>query len=576
MTHFQSMGDEFGTVEGSTARELLGGYIEVVPAQKRPFVVFLFKQKRFKRSYEGLGFAFHKKTVNQKRTAFLFLLPLVLLLGLFAHGRGGVPLAAPEAQILNQLLLEFPEEIKYFDQTTETTDTLKAFQEDWQKSVLAGQPLPFHWKTGYTWSNHLQKFFSDRPLASHSLEAQELENLKTHFDGKQIHSIEDPKLYSLQRIGGKIVEALKKSKTKVIIYAGEESSLFSSLNVQSQFVHFLPSVYEDWGIEKVFISGKAFPDGLPRFVVLIPPSHQYAIHYAQLFQSLDLPPEKVLLNRVDQAQQIAGFKNSFRELGKKLPEKPDVVVLGYYDQMKALLTTGVDFQEIPMENGLTALWVRDEKSELKANYLLLKSDRTIWGESSAYVIEGALELSPRAVLFMGSAGGISPQNHLYDISIPAVFSLEHHDLAIRNEIFESFQRQNLRPSAGMVMGGHHGHTNSPIEQTKKFVSSKLSEGLDSMDVEQNLIAQTILLHNQKEKAEVLFGAINLITDKPKSLDFDWSHGFDLSRVNPLAKSKARNLAVTSALDALRSSNHLRVSQGNGRCERIFLATPSGF
>ena len=227
------------------------------------------------------------------------------------------------------------------------------------------------------------------------------------------------------------------------------------------------------------------------------------------------------------------------------------MILGYYSVFSQIKRGDLVLSaEINIGQGLTVQIVQDQSND--KNYLLVRSDLTIWGESSADIIRGALDLKPRNVIFMGSAGGITPSTPLYSVSVPKEFYLDGQLLPIENKVYENMLSENIN-DIGIVLGGRHGHTNSPIEQTKAYVSAKIKSQITSIDVEQNLIAKTVLEHNRQNGTTVGFGAVNLITDKPQSLDFTFNSDADLTKIDFEKKSKARLLAVGSALKTLRSS-----------------------
>lgn len=498
------------------------------------------------------------------RSALLTVL-LLLSQASWSQVAGREALAPADAALFNQLLLEFPLEVKTFDQTRESADVVEKFAKDWAAFAVAGKALPKAWFDGYSWSPFVRESFQARSRAALG-SGDNLERVETSFPAGKAHSIDDPRLYAVQRIGEQITHVLQSRAMNTILYAGSAESAAAGLGVADSHIRYLPSPYEAWGLRKGFISRAAFTDGKARYLMVIPPSRQYLIHYAQLFDSLGLKPELAILNHSDQERQIHRFRQGFQALRGKLPATPDVIALGYYNNIqKALGPTAPLTPEIPLGEGLTVQLVDDHAGKLK--YLIVKSDLTIWGESSAFVVEGALELKPKSVLFMGSAGGISAKTNVYDVSIPGRFVLNGQTLPVKNEIYENLKNATTR-TPGVILGGTHGHTNSPIEQSKDYVSAKLGAGIDSIDVEQNLIAEAVHRHNKKTGENVRFGAINLITDKPRSWQHEWHHEFDLSQINAERKGQARERSVLSALQGWRLSG---LTSSGIRCEVVFQA-----
>lgn len=448
-----------------------------------------------------------------------------------------------------ELLKEFPAEIRTFDATKESPEIVDQFEKDWNAFIQKGKPLPRHWQKNYSWSVVLNQFLKASSAISKLVVQNDLQNIPVKVDFSGEHSIENARLYSEQRIGGNITKVLTAEKIPVVVYGGNLDTLASSLHIPQRALQVVPSPYEAWGLKKVFIPGRYYADGKPRFVMLIPPSLQYILHYAKMFKFLGIKVEKSLLNIADQKEQVERFKKSFLKARQDFKMSPDVVVLGYYNNFSQIPDPDLKFEkEIYIGEGVTVQVMADQKSNLQ--YLLIKSDLTIWGESSSLLIEGALALSPKAVIFMGSAGGIAPTTPLYDISIPKEFFLDGKNLEISNFLFEQLKDRVI---PGAVIGGRHGHTNSPIEQTKAYVSGKISEGITSVDVEQDLIARTVLKHNQKTGQSVQFGAINLITDKPRNNTYHWEHEADLTKIDVNKKALARQRAVLSALRGVRTS-----------------------
>lgn len=469
------------------------------------------------------------------------------------------------------LLQEFPDEVRSFDATKEPQEIVNQFEKDWNDFVQHGKALPERWRKNYSWSKILNQFLIQTAKSSKPSSQNEILSLDIKGDLSGAHSIENPVLYSQQRIGETITQVLKTQNLSAIVYGGSFDSLAAALKISPSHLKSVPSPYEAWGLKKVFISEKAFADGKPRFVMVIPPSTQYIQHYVKMFQFLGIKVEKTLLNVTDQKKQVEKLKAAFLKAHQQLGISPDVVVLGYYNNFSQLGDIDLTFQkESPIGEGVTLQAMYDQKSGLQ--YMLIKSDLTIWGESSAFLIEGALALSPKAVVFMGSAGGITPSTPLYSISVPKEFYLEGKNLEISNFIYEKLKSKT--PAPGVVVGGRHGHTNSPIEQTKAYVSAKIDQGITSVDVEQDLIAKAVLTHNKKTGQSVQFGAINLITDKPQSHTYHWDHDADLTKIDYQKKSAARELAVRSALLSVRESDIPNLKTNTNAmgvsCKKIYL------
>ena len=91
--------------------------------------------------------------------------------------------------------------------------------------------------------------------------------------------------YIGQCIGSKVLETLKAFNVPVIAHGGIKENSSQALGFQPENVHILSSLYSRWGIEKAFVSGSEFPDGKPRFMMILPRSEQYIVHYVKMFQA---------------------------------------------------------------------------------------------------------------------------------------------------------------------------------------------------------------------------------------------------------------------------------------------------
>lgn len=475
-----------------------------------------------------------------------------------------------DQQVYRELLKEFPVEVRGFDQTKEKADVVDAFTADWKAYAAGRKPLDRQWQSGFSWSGFVNAFLQDSPSPKNQGLKDNTEKFEINIDTKAPHSIEDAVQYSEERVGGEIAKTLRKYGISAVVYGGTKETVADALKVDGSQIKYLPSPYDAWGIHKAFIPSTATADGKARYLMLIPPSKQYVEHYTGIFKFLDIPVESAIINHTDQRRQVEALKAEFKRVSKQLPAAVDVLSLGYYnvlqqnnDGLKAVTA------EIPMIDGLTVQMLKETRVEaMPVHYLIVKSDKAIWGESSSLLVESALSLNPKAVIFMGSAGGIRETTRHYDISVPSSFHLNGRKIDIKNAAIESMNNV-MGPWRSTVTDVKHGHTYSPIEQTKAYVETRVSAKVDSYDVEQNLIAETISKHNKKSRAGVAFVAINLITDKPKSFSHDWHSDHDLSRVNYELKSDARKRAVNLALLTVRSAPSITKNLTTITCDRAF-------
>lgn len=470
-----------------------------------------------------------------------------------------------EQKIFNNLLREFSDEVLTFDQVKESENITLKFQKDWYSFLQNERPLPSSWLQGYTWSAELEEAYKKNNLKPPS--SQRVRNGLTSQSIKYIldseHSIQNPDLYIEQRIGSKVLETLKAFNVPVIVYGGIKENSSQALGFQPENVHILPSLYSRWGIEKAFVSGSEFPDGKPRFMMILPPSEQYIVHYVKMFQAAGVQTQKYFLNDNDTKAMNQKLRREFLDLKSRF-KSVDVVALGYFNEMSQELSRYGKLQgTVAMSEGLTVAVYQIKVQGAPVNVACIKSDKTIWGESSSQLIEQALYMEPKTVFFMGSAGGITQSTNVYDVSVPKGFFLaDQTKVEIKNIVLDS---SLLKTSSHVAVGGNHGNTNSPIEQTKNYVGQKIKSGLDTIDVEQSLIAKAIVDYNKKYGKDIHFGAANIITDKPASTEFTWDHSSDLTNINKERKAQARMLTVTLALDGI--SNEFKNRKMS--CSKVF-------
>lgn len=464
------------------------------------------------------------------------------------------------------LLREYPHEIETFDRTTESKSVIEAFKTDWENFIQGKKPLPDEWRQGYSWSKSLREFLEQQPVSQLPVNAKDLVSVDVKIEKTAEHSIENPVLYSEQRLGAAIVRAIRTNDLAVSVYAGSAESLSASIGVNTANVHFLPSPYNDWGLKKAFVP--AMDGGKSRYVLLIPPSRQYLIHYAKMFKYMDVKVDQAFINKEDQRRQMQRLQAQFASLKNTLPAPVDVLALGYYNIFRdKKIGLSPLTKELLLSDGLTVQLMEEVNEGKSIRYLIIKSDLAIWGESSSNLVEAALALRPRSVLFMGSAGGISKSTSVYDITVPSVFKLKGRSLPVNNEVLKVLLNDFQGPLQRTKPFITHGHTNSPIEQTKAFVTNRLQLGVESYDVEQNLIAKSIAEYNERSGADVRFAAINLITDKPKSFLYSWDLEHDLTSINVQAKAAARIRAVELSLQTMRLSLAERDSAPS--CGKVF-------
>jgi hypothetical protein len=144
-------------------------------------------------------------------------------------------------------------------------------------------------------------------------------------------------------------------------------------------------------------------------------------------------------------------------------------------------------------------------------------------------------------MFMGSAGLIQGEKGAYyDASVPSRFIKGTGEVDIDNMIFSHHEYgKNYRTSKdSIIWGTRHAHSSSPVEQTNVWLQDKKRKSVGTVDVEVSLVADSIRAHNEADFANIDFGVINLVTDKP-SLSAD--DEVDLNNVSGNEKRKGQIL-----------------------------------
>jgi hypothetical protein len=254
--------------------------------------------------------------------------------------------------------------------------------------------------------------------------------------------------------------------------------------------------------------------------------------------------------------------------------RPDYAAIGYYNQWTEALSNPesewilesqtaeqTSFKRIA--GRVLILRHRDNPSKL-IHLLTIRSDLTIWGDLASFIAEGLLSTGVRGILFMGSAGAIASKAPVYGISVPSKFNLGEAWLPVENFVeLGAKANQEILNQTPVLYRINHGHTFSPTEQDIDFIKSLRDRGIQTVDVEQNLIAQVIDNYNKNASSKVSFGAINIITDRPAQiLDLEESTN-DLDEVDFRKKNEARLSAVTLALRGL------ALKEKVGMCRHLF-------
>lgn len=391
------------------------------------------------------------------------------------------------------------------------------------------------------------------------------------------HSLKAPRAYVEQRLGEATVSVLARKEALAVVYGGRAVSAFTDLGVDPESVVRIPSFYERWGIAKFLVPSSQFADGKPRLVITVPPSFQYLEHYATMMKAIGIPAERVVLDRNDQFLYRKTLIGSVERIASRIKGHVDFAVLGYYEQWMTHLVSGRSewtlvnaSPEVSGELGLTGrtLEIRNETTNETVRLLLVKSDLTIWGQASSFIADALLSLSPRGLIFMGSSGSLVHGQELYGLSVPRQFVTKTGANSIDNFIRPAEKGADVQVRAA----SKHGHTFSPIEQDRDYLLRLKKAGIETIDVEQSLIAKAVADHNRVTGANVKFGAVNLITDRPADILGERHAEHDLDRVDWERKRRAREAAVGLALKAIGEVTSARANPGSALiCRDLFRA-----
>lgn len=386
------------------------------------------------------------------------------------------------------------------------------------------------------------------------------ESLILPVTGKKIestHSIADVNKYIEYRLGSQVLTAVKSKDLRVKAFAGSLDVFFDFLKSQYPGVQQLAkiqSLYEEWGISKYLVKPA---QGSMILYFQIPASLLFVQHYATMIQYLS-PQANEVPAFVD-SRSIDREKLAVHQAGERirnsLGTSYDTVSFGYVDIWLTTLKQNQHWAYEGSQNitdsqsGISGnlIEIRHRQRGTKHKILLLNSKRTVWGELASFMMEAFLHKDLKRVLFMGSAGAVSGKNLIYDLSVPSSFVDQTGEIQIEN-LFS--QKKAIYDDSKINFGARHGNTFSPLEQDINFVKKVHRKRIDTVDVEQSLIARTLTTFNKTYKTAIQFGAINVITDRPFDVLKKENSSFNLDRVDHAQKQAAKYRAVDLILESL--------------------------
>lgn len=373
------------------------------------------------------------------------------------------------------------------------------------------------------------------------------------------HSIHNLQLYVEQRLGKFVTAAAAKKQIDLKAYAGSEVSFFQHVEgsyPDMKSVTKLPSLYEEWGITKYLVQ---FTDSKSALYFHIPASYKYAQHYASMIRFVTGDSKvAAYFDKNSETEQRQSFKKAAQSIQKNLGSDYQFLSFGYSYVWKQILQNNKTWKlnrsrsSEDAATGLQAemLEIENLKTQQISKVLLLSSKKTVWGELVPMMMSAFFNSKVKSAIFMGSAGSTSKDLNIYDLSVPRHFVDKKGLIDIKNIFAES---KMLTSNVRINIGATHGNTYSPIEQNYNYLKSINKASIQTLDVEQSLLAREILNFNQSQKANIQFGAINVITDKPYQLLEETNHEFSLDYIDHSQKGKSRVAAVNFILNNLSSS-----------------------
>ncbi len=486
-------------------------------------------------------------------------------------------------------------EAQDFKLTPEQRDRLKQVQRQlWDTD----KPNRFELLDKFSWGGRAVTV-----AATARATATEVEAIHTPEDKPlphYLHSMPDFTPYLENRLGPKLVEQIQKGEVAVSVWAGELRSLLDHKKLDVGQLHRLPSPYSEWGIEKYL----DFSTAKPTVHFVIPPLTEYAKHYDSMLKNIGSTEHTVQLSQSDSAKyrsdSMDAVKKVYEGLGKE--PRPEIVALGYDYAIPDLLRSRPEWKVVQETKitpdcdgcGVKGTYLVLEHAQIKSEpvrMLLLSSDRSLWGEGSAFLAEGVLTHNSdiKDFWFFGSAGAPGLRN-LYGVSVPDYFVNRDGSMLVDGNALNEGMTSNrpvglnfIReprgwlnvPSSqfrgrrgslhgigadGLVAEGRvslithttHGQSHSPAEQTRYSVSDHFTDNrTHTVDVETNLLAQVVAQHNLRQPdRKVRFGVAHVVTDIPASNSHTFDSGRSLSEVDRGRKANAREVALTFAFDAL--------------------------
>ncbi|MFZ3230626.1 MAG: hypothetical protein WA160_10515 [Pseudobdellovibrio sp.] len=405
-------------------------------------------------------------------------------------------------------------------------------------------------------SSYLSIPLQEKYILNHKKSAQQL--VPANITASGAHAIHDLESYVDNRIGHGTFKEISKNNMKILVVGGFSQNLNCYLsqlfNTETIDVIKIPTLYEAWGLSKYLVPAQGKLKS-PTLIWIVPPALRYVRHYLTSFGMFSKTKP---IGFVDNAAV-----NNYKQLAKHNAKivstnvNIDYLAFGYEKTWLTEIKKTENLKVLKLENvqslalGITfkVIHIFDSNKMEVVKIGLIASDLTVWGELAAIQVENFLNPKLKGVIFLGSAGSIDEKVDIYDLSVPASFFRPGKKITIKNFLLKSLPE----PAEAMITvhtHSRHGNTFSPIEQNVPYLKAAIKKGINTIDVEQSLIAEVIDAYNLKNKTEIKFGAVNIVTDKPYAILTNELVQNSLDVLNYELKQKAREQAVSISLKGI--------------------------
>ncbi|MEZ0393321.1 MAG: hypothetical protein ACAH59_13965 [Pseudobdellovibrionaceae bacterium] len=391
------------------------------------------------------------------------------------------------------------------------------------------------------------------------------------IDENKAHALADIPTYAKNRIGPGTFQQMSQDRMKVFVVGGDNTQLphyISQITKTGRYKYLeIPSLYKAWGITKYLLPRQPGVT-VPIMIWVVPPAMRYVRHYTTLFQTLNcFDCEAALDPQAAHRYELMARANVQKVLSERAI---DYVAFGYEKAWLKEIETNSnleildrkEFSKLELGASIKVYQLKDKITKKSFTLSLFSSDQTVWGELAALHLKAFLNPNLKGVLFLGSAGSLNEKINPYDVSVPQKFLRPGLKVHIENFLDPA----NLDPKSTVHRPAHHGNTFSPIEQNRKYLVSVINKDIQTIDVEQSLVAEEIQRYNTINNTKILFGAVNVITDKPYSSLTGDTSDHDLDRLDLEKKQRARETSVAIALNSILK---VESKQTAIRCGRLY-------